>query len=150
MTGEEGGESVARKPRVPPGEQTMSNPTPSIGKDREIENVFDDLEPTREPGVGPSEHRIELVVEVKGEPDWIRPFRKRACHAFKGSRVLKGWGAASDDRLIRSGPALRAKPGACRKAANGTEKPVGIHVGNVVEGPVDFLQRGRSGQPDTV
>jgi hypothetical protein len=127
----------------------MSNPTSSLGRDREIGNVFDDLKPTREPGVGPSEHRIEFVVEVKGEPDGIRPFRKRACHAFTGSRVLKGGGSASDDRLIRSGPALRAKPGACRKAANGTQKPVGIHAGNVVEGPVDLLQRGRSGQTDT-
>jgi len=125
MTGEEGGESVARKPQVPTGEQTMSNPTTSIGMDREIGNVFDDLKPTRDAGVGPSEHRIEFVVVVKGEPDGIRPFRKRACHAFKGSRVLKGWVSASDDRLIRSGPALRAKPGACRKAANGTENPSG-------------------------
>jgi hypothetical protein len=128
----------------------MSNPTASLGRDREIGNVFDNLKPTREPGVGPSEHRIEFVVEVKGEPDWIRPFRQRACHAFQGSRVLKGGGAASDDRFIRSGPALRAKPGACRKAANGTQKPVGIHAGNVVEGPVDLLQRGHSGQTDRV
>ena len=119
----------------------MSNPTPSIGRDREIGNVFNALKPTREPGVGPSEHRIEPVVAVRGEPDGMRPFRRRACPAFKGRRVLKGWGAASEGPLLRSGPALRAKPGACRKAANGTQKPVGIHAGNVVEGPVDLLQR---------
>ena len=77
-TGAEGREPVARKPQVPPGAQTMSNPTPSIGRDREIGNVFDDLKPTREPGVSSSEHRIEPVVAGKGEPDGIRPFRQRA------------------------------------------------------------------------
>jgi Fe-S cluster assembly protein SufB len=60
----------------------MSNPTTSIDIDRDIGNFFYDLKPTRDAGVGLTEQTIDYIVDVKGEPDWIREFRKNAHHVF--------------------------------------------------------------------
>ena len=74
------GTSIVKRalPKVSPGGKTMSNPTTSIDIDRDIGNFFYDLKPTRDAGVGLTEQTIDYIVDVKGEPDWIREFRKNA------------------------------------------------------------------------
>ena len=69
----------------------MSNPATSIDIDRNIGNFFYDLKPTRDAGVGLSEQTIDYIVDVKGEPDWIREFRKNAYHVFKSKPLPTHW-----------------------------------------------------------
>lgn len=72
----------------------MNTPTPSIDVDRDVGNFFYDLKPTRDAGVGLTERTIDYIVEAKGEPDWMRRFRKSAYHVFKGKPLPTHW--ASD------------------------------------------------------
>jgi len=69
----------------------MSNPTTSIDIDRDIGNFFYDLKPTRDAGVGLTEQTIDYIVDVKGEPDWIREFRKHAYRVFMSKPLPTHW-----------------------------------------------------------
>ncbi|HYY27184.1 MAG TPA: Fe-S cluster assembly protein SufB, partial [Chthoniobacterales bacterium] len=69
----------------------MSNPTTSIDIDRDIGNFYYDLKPTRDAGVGLTEQTIDYIVDVKGEPDWIREFRKKAYQVFKSKPLPTHW-----------------------------------------------------------
>ena len=64
-------------------EEKVSYPTTSIDIDRDIGNFFYDLKPARDAGVGLTEQTIDYIVDVKGEPEWIRAFRKNAYRVFK-------------------------------------------------------------------
>src|SRR6516165_11810736 len=69
----------------------MSNPPASINIDRNVGNFFYDLKPTRDGGVGLTEQTIDYIVDVKGEPDWIREFRKNAYRVFKSKPLPTHW-----------------------------------------------------------
>ena len=59
--------------------------------DRDIGNFFYDLKPTRDAGVGLTEQTINYIVDVKGEPDWIREFRKNAYQVFNSKPLPTHW-----------------------------------------------------------
>jgi hypothetical protein len=80
-----------RELKAVPGGKTISNPTTSIDIDRDIGNFFYDLKPTRDAGVGLTEQTIDYIVDVKGEPDWIREFRKNAYRVFKSKPLPTHW-----------------------------------------------------------
>ena len=74
-----------------PGGQIITNPITSVDLDRDIGNFFYDLKPTRDAGVGLTEQTIDYIVDVKGEPDWIREFRKHAYRVFKSKPLPTHW-----------------------------------------------------------
>jgi Fe-S cluster assembly protein SufB len=69
----------------------MNNLATSIDIDRNVGNFFYDLKPTRDSGVGLTEQTIDYIVDVKGEPDWIREFRKNAYHVFESKPLPTHW-----------------------------------------------------------
>jgi Fe-S cluster assembly protein SufB len=77
--------------KVVPGGQIITNPISSVDLDRDIGNFFYDLKPTRDAGVGLTEQTIDYIVDVKGEPDWIREFRKNAYRVFKSKPLPTHW-----------------------------------------------------------
>jgi Fe-S cluster assembly protein SufB len=74
-----------------PGGQIKTNPITSVDLDRDIGNFFYDLKPTRDAGVGLTEQTIDYIVDVKGEPDWIREFRKHAYRVLKSKPLPTHW-----------------------------------------------------------
>jgi Fe-S cluster assembly protein SufB len=73
-------------PEGPVGKQTNS-----MDINRDIGDFFYDLKPTRDAGVGLTEQTIDYIVDVKGEPDWIRAFRKNAYRIFKSKPLPTHW-----------------------------------------------------------
>src|SRR6202049_2571477 len=65
--------------------------TNSMDINRDIGDFFYDLKPTRDAGVGLREQTIDYIVDVKGEPDWIRAFRKNAYRIFKSKPLSTHW-----------------------------------------------------------
>ncbi len=86
-------------------EEKVSYPTTSIDIDRDIGNFFYDLKPARDAGVGLTEQTIDYIADVKGEPEWIRAFRKNAYRVFKSKPLPTHWAGdelkAIDFDLIR-------------------------------------------------
>jgi hypothetical protein len=64
----------------------ITNPITSVDRDRDIGNFFYDLKPTRDAGVGLTEQTIDYIVDVKGEPDWIREFRRMPTTSLRANR----------------------------------------------------------------
>ena len=54
------------------GDETMSTENDSIAIDRDIGNFFYNVTATRDAGVGLTEKTIDYIVDVKGEPEWLR------------------------------------------------------------------------------
>src|SRR6201989_3456241 len=69
----------------------MSTENDSIAIDRDIGNFFYNVTATRDAGVGLTEKTIDYIVDVKGEPDWLRTFRKRAYSIFKSKPLPTHW-----------------------------------------------------------
>jgi Fe-S cluster assembly protein SufB len=57
----------------------------------DIGNFFYDLKPTRDAGTGLTEQTIDYIVDVKGEPEWMREFRKNAFHVFNSKPLPTHW-----------------------------------------------------------
>src|SRR6201997_4240526 len=72
-------------------EEEMSTETDSIDIDRDIGNFFYKVTATRDAGVGLTEKTIDYIVDVKGEPEWLREFRKNAYHVFKSKPLPTHW-----------------------------------------------------------
>jgi hypothetical protein len=68
---------------------------------REIGNFFYDLKPARDAGVGLTEETIDYIVDVKGEPEWLREFRKKCfpCLQQQATAYALGRGRAQGDKL---------------------------------------------------
>ena len=69
----------------------MSTETDSIAIDRDIGNFFYNVTATRDAGVGLTEKTIDYIVDVKGEPEWLREFRKNAYNVFKSKPLPTHW-----------------------------------------------------------
>jgi len=86
-------------------EEKMSYPTTSLDIDRDIGNFFYDLKPACDAGVGLTEQTVDYIADVKGEPEWIREFRKNAYRVFKSKPLPTHWAGdelkAIDFDLIR-------------------------------------------------
>src|ERR1700754_5181951 len=72
-------------------EEGMSTETESIAIDRDIGNFFYNITATRDAGVGLSEKTIDYIVDVKGEPEWLREFRKNAYNIFQSKPLPTHW-----------------------------------------------------------
>jgi Fe-S cluster assembly protein SufB len=57
----------------------------------DIGDFFYDLKPTRDAGIGLTAQTIDYIVDVKGEPEWIREFRKNAFHVFNSKPLPTHW-----------------------------------------------------------
>ena len=77
----------------------MSIQTNTIDINRDIGDFFYDVKPTHDAGVGLTEKTIDYIVDVKGEPDWLREFRKNAYHVFKSKLMPTNW-ASNELNLI--------------------------------------------------
>src|SRR6202163_385742 len=69
----------------------MSTTTDSIAIDRDIGNFFYNVAATRDAGVGLTEKTIDYIVDVKGEPQWLREVRKNAYNICKSKRLPTHW-----------------------------------------------------------
>src|ERR1700760_1809294 len=69
----------------------MSTESESIAIDRDIGNFFYNITATRDAGVGLSEKTIDYIVDVKGEPEWLREFRKNAYNIYKSKPLPTHW-----------------------------------------------------------
>src|SRR6202047_3625645 len=69
----------------------MSTETDSIAIDRDIGNFFYNVTATRDAGVGLTEKTIDYIVDVKGEPEWLRQFRKNAYNIFQSKPLPTHW-----------------------------------------------------------
>jgi Fe-S cluster assembly protein SufB len=58
---------------------------------RNIGNFFYDLKPARDAGVGLTEETIDYIVDIKGEPEWLREFRKNAFRVFNSKPLPTHW-----------------------------------------------------------
>ena len=58
---------------------------------RDIGDFFYDIKPTRDAGIGLTEQTIDYIVDVKGEPDWLRAFRKKAYDIFRSKPLPTHW-----------------------------------------------------------
>ena len=105
--------------KVVPGGEIINNTPASMEMNRDIGDFFYDLKPTRDAGIGLTEQTIDYIVDVKGEPDWMREFRKNAYHVFKSKPLPTHWAGDElkeiDFDLIRyylaSGDATKAELG---------------------------------------
>ena len=66
----------------------MNVSTSKIDVNRDIGDFFYSLKPARDAGVGLTEQTIDYIADVKGEPDWIRAFRKKAYDIFLSKPLL--------------------------------------------------------------
>ena len=85
------GSDDRRELEAVPGGNNISKPTTSVDNNRDIGDFHYDLKPTRDAGVGLTERTIDYIVDVKGEPDWIREFRKNAYRVFKSKPLPTHW-----------------------------------------------------------
>jgi Fe-S cluster assembly protein SufB len=69
----------------------MSSETDSIAIDRDIGNFFYNVTSTRDAGVGLTEKTIDYIVDVKGEPEWLREFRKNAFNVYNSKPLPTHW-----------------------------------------------------------
>jgi Fe-S cluster assembly protein SufB len=77
----------------------MSTQTNTIDIDRDIGDFSYDLKPLHDAGVGLTDATIDYIVDVKGEPDWLREFRKSAHQVFKNKPMPTSW-ASNELNLI--------------------------------------------------
>ena len=69
----------------------MSTESDSIAIDRDVGNFFYNVTATRDAGVGLTEKTIDYIVDVKGEPEWLRAFRKNAYNIFLSKPLPTHW-----------------------------------------------------------
>lgn len=69
--------------------------TPDLNIDRDSGNFSYDIDYAYDAGVGLNEKTIDYIVDVKGEDEWIRDFRKRALKIFRDKPQPTHW--ASED-----------------------------------------------------
>src|SRR6202045_819685 len=108
----------------------MSTETDSIAIDRDIGNFFYNVTATRDAGVGLTEKTIDYIVDVKGEPEWLREFRKNAYNIFKSKPLPTHWAGDElkkiDFDLIRYYLASgEAKKGSWDDVPEGIKKSLG-------------------------
>jgi Fe-S cluster assembly protein SufB len=67
----------------------------SLDFERDSGNFFYDVQYEKDAGIGLDETTIDYIVDAKGEPDWIRDFRKKALKTFQEKPLPTTW--ASED-----------------------------------------------------
>jgi len=69
----------------------MSSETTAIDIDRDKGNFHYKEDYAFDAGVGLNEKTIDYIVDVKGEDEWVREFRKKALKIFKSKKLPTNW-----------------------------------------------------------
>jgi Fe-S cluster assembly protein SufB len=89
------------KPSAPDhGGQTMSDAQTQLEIDREKGNFRYDVDYEFDAGTGLTEKTIDYICDVKGEPDWIREFRKDALRKFLEKPMPTHWASQDLENII--------------------------------------------------
>ena len=65
--------------------------TPDINIERDVGNFHYDTQYEFDAGIGLTEQTIDYIVDVKGEHDWLREFRKKALKTFREKPLPTHW-----------------------------------------------------------
>jgi Fe-S cluster assembly protein SufB len=65
--------------------------TPDINIERDVGDFHYETDYEFDAGVGLSEQTIDYIVDVKGEDDWVREFRKKALKTFRDKPLPTHW-----------------------------------------------------------
>ncbi len=75
--------------------ETQEKEVPNIDVERDVGNFSYKTTYDYDAGKGLTEATIDYICDVKGEPDWMREFRKKALKVFNDKPIPLGW--ASED-----------------------------------------------------
>ena len=78
----------------------MSDAQTQLEIDREKGNFRYDVDYEFDAGTGLTEKTIDYICDVKGEPDWIREFRKDALRKFLGKPMPTHWASKDLENII--------------------------------------------------
>ena len=78
----------------------MSDAQTQLDIDREKGNCRYDVDYEFDAGTGLTEKTIDYISDVKGEPDWIREFRKDALKKFLGKPMPTHWASHDLENII--------------------------------------------------
>ena len=73
--------------------------TPDINIERDVGNFHYDTQYEYDAGVGLSEQTIDYIVDVKGEDDWVREFRKKALKVFNEKKNPTHWASKDIENI---------------------------------------------------
>ncbi len=78
----------------------MAAPKADIDIDRSAGDFFYPEAHTYDAGTGLSHQTIDYIVDVKGEPDWIREFRHKALDVFNKKAMPTHWATKDLDNIV--------------------------------------------------
>ena len=78
----------------------MSDAQTQLDIDREKGNFRYDVDYEFDAGTGLTEKTIDYISDVKGEPDWIREFRKDALKKFLEKPMPTHWASHDLENII--------------------------------------------------
>jgi Fe-S cluster assembly protein SufB len=80
--------------------ETMSDTQTQLEIDREKGNFRYDVDYEFDAGTGLTEKTIDYICDVKGEPDWIREFRKDALRKFHEKPMPTHWASKDLENIV--------------------------------------------------
>ncbi len=78
----------------------MSAPKANIDIDRSVGDFHYKMDFEFDAGTGLTEKTIDYLVDVKGEPDWVREFRKQALRVFHKKPMPTHWASADLNNIV--------------------------------------------------
>ena len=78
----------------------MSAPKANIDIDRSVGDFHYKMDYEFDAGTGLTEKTIDYIVDVKGEPDWVREFRKQALRVFHKKPMPTHWASADLNNIV--------------------------------------------------
>jgi Fe-S cluster assembly protein SufB len=78
----------------------LLDPAQQIEIDRTLGNFSYDVKHQYDAGVGLTHDTIDYIVDVKGEPDWIREFRHKALDTFLSKPMPTHWASKDLENIV--------------------------------------------------
>jgi Fe-S cluster assembly protein SufB len=78
----------------------MSAPKANIDIDRSVGDFHYPMDYEFDAGTGLTEKTIDYIVDVKGEPDWVREFRKQALRVFHKKPMPTHWASPDLNNIV--------------------------------------------------
>jgi Fe-S cluster assembly protein SufB len=78
----------------------LLDPAQQLEIDRTLGNFSYDIKHQYDAGVGLTHDTIDYIVDVKGEPDWIREFRHKALDTFLSKPMPTHWASKDLENII--------------------------------------------------
>ena len=73
--------------------------TPDINVERDVGDFHYETDYEFDAGVGLNEKTIDYIVDVKGEDDWVREFRKKALKIFQDKPNPTHWASKDIENI---------------------------------------------------